>query len=86
MKTQTKKPDYLRILEVLQRNEGTFVCSNVFFRELFIKDYAQRIADLRSKGYDIEGIKCNQHDHKINMYKLTKKDYTERDQLSLIAL
>ena len=86
MKTQTKKPDYLRILEVLQRNEGTFVCSNVFFRELFIKDYAHRIADLRSKGYHIDGRKCDQHDHKINTYKLIKKDYTEKDQLSLIAL
>lgn len=80
------KADKDRIYDVLKRNEGTFVCSSIFFRELFVKDYAQRIADLRAKGYEIEGIKCDQHDHKMFMYKLTKKDYTERDQLSLIAL
>lgn len=80
------KADKDRIYDVLKRNEGTFVCSSIFFRELFVKDYAQRISDLRSKGHEIEGIKCDQHDHKLFMYKLIKKDYTERDQLSLIAL
>ena len=80
------KADKDRIYDVLKRNEGTFVCSSIFFRELFVKDYAQRISDLRSKGHEIEGIKCDQHDHKLFMYKLIKKDYTEKDQLSLIAL
>ena len=80
------KADKDRIYDVLKRNEGTWVCSGIFFRELFIKDYAQRISDLRSKGHDIEGIKCDQHDHRLFMYKLKKKDYTREDQLNLLTI
>ena len=80
-----KKSDKDRIHDVLKRHEGTWVCSSIFFRELFIKDYAQRIADLRKKGIIIDGKTCDQHNHKMNMYKLTKINYTEKDQLSLLT-
>jgi len=67
--------DKQRIKDVLVRNEGTWVCSKVFFTELFIKDYAQRVSDLRSAGLNIEGQKCDNpvHDHKLFMYKYTKQ-------------
>jgi len=61
--------DKQRIKNMLFKNEGQWVCSQIFFRELFIKDYAQRISDLRSMGLDIEGKACDQHGHKMYMYK-----------------
>jgi hypothetical protein len=58
------------IYNILRRNENTFVCSGVFLRDYFIKDYAQRISELRAKGHKIDGMKCNEHNHKLFMYKL----------------
>ena len=70
-----KVSDKQRILNVLQKHEGEWVCSMVFLRELFIKDYAQRIAELRAAEHNIDGEKCTLHDHKPFMYKLNKVFY-----------
>ena len=67
-----KVSDKQRILDILKRHEGEWVCSMIFFRELFIKDYAQRIAELRAVQHNIEGEKCKLHNHKPFMYKLNK--------------
>ena len=66
------------IKNILLRNEDNWVCSSVFLRDHFIKDYAQRISDLRKKGYKISGTKCEieGHSHKMNMYKLLEDDVT----------
>jgi hypothetical protein len=77
--------DVETIHKTLKLNEGNWVCSQVFFRNFFIKDYAQRISDLRKKGITIEGKRCDQHSHKMYMYKIPIIDYTEKDQLSLLT-
>tara|TARA_Y100000004_G_scaffold153709_1_gene177598 strand:+ start:1352 stop:1588 length:237 start_codon:yes stop_codon:yes gene_type:complete len=69
---KTKLTDKVRIYNVLVRAEGQWVCSSVFFRELFIKDYAQRIAEIRAEGLDIESKKCDQHAHRVFMYKYNR--------------
>ena len=48
--------DKQTILNILKRNENTFVCSGIFIFENRIKDYAQRISELRAAGHNIEGI------------------------------
>jgi hypothetical protein len=67
-----KVADKQRIKNLLFKAEGQWVCSQIFFRELFIKDYAQRISELRSMGLDIEGKVCDQHGHKLFMYKYNR--------------
>tara|TARA_R100001440_G_scaffold37494_2_gene56823 strand:- start:16438 stop:16662 length:225 start_codon:yes stop_codon:yes gene_type:complete len=62
--------DKQTILNILKRNENTYVCSGVFIFENRIKDYAQRISELRSEGHDIIGFVCTEHNHKLFMYKL----------------
>lgn len=62
--------DKQRILNILRRSENEWVCSMVFMRELFIKDYAQRISELRSDNHNIDGERCMIHDHKPFMYRL----------------
>ncbi len=69
--------DKQKILNILKRNENTFVCSGVFIFENRIKDYAQRISELRSAGHDIEGIACQDHNHKLFMYKLKVEYYRD---------
>ena len=69
MKTRTKS-DKQRILDLLRRNENGWVCSMTIMSELFIKDYAQRISDLRADNHNIDGERCTIHDHKPFMYRL----------------
>jgi hypothetical protein len=70
--------DKEKILNRLTAANHNYVCSSVFLREDFVKDYAQRISDLRKKGYKISGTKCEieGHSHKMNMYKLLEDDVT----------
>jgi len=70
--------DKQKILNRLNQANYNYVCSSVFLKEDFVKDYAQRIADLRKKGYKIYGTKCKfeGHSHKLNMYKLLRDDVT----------
>lgn len=70
-----KVSDKQRILNVLKRHEGEWVCSTVFLREFYIKDYAQRIAELRAAKHNIDGETCKLHGHKPYMYKLNKVFY-----------
>ena len=67
-----KVADKQRIKNLLVQAEGQWLCSSIFFKELFIKDYAQRISELRSTGLDIEGKVCDQHNHKLFMYKYNR--------------
>lgn len=69
---KAKLTDKIRIKNMLVRAEGQWVCSSVFFRELFIKDYAQRIAEIRAEGLDIDSKKCDQHGHRLFMYKYNR--------------
>ena len=41
--------DKQTILNILKRNENTFVCSGIFIFENRIKDYIQRISELRAQ-------------------------------------
>ena len=70
--------DREKILMRLYRANHTYVCSSVFLREDYVKDYAQRIKDLRDRGHKISGKKCDKqgHSHKMNMYKLLEDDVT----------
>ena len=68
--------DRSKIREILIRNQDTWVCSSVFLREHFIKDYAQRISEIRTEkvnGFNVEiqGKTCDLHNHKQHMYKLS---------------
>jgi len=68
--------DRNKVKEILIRNKDTWVCSSVFLREHFIKDYAQRVSEVKTEkvnGFDIEiqGKKCDMHDHRLFMYKLS---------------
>tara|TARA_R100000329_G_scaffold49431_2_gene45492 strand:+ start:1442 stop:1669 length:228 start_codon:yes stop_codon:yes gene_type:complete len=62
--------DKQTIFNILKRNENTYVCSGIFIFENRIKDYAQRISELRANGHKIDGIACTEHNHKLFMYKL----------------
>ena len=70
--------DKQKILNRLNQANHNYVCSSVFLREDYVKDYAQRIADLRNLGHKITGKKCDRegHSHKMNMYKLLRDDVT----------
>ena len=75
------------IKNILLRNEDNWVCSSVFLRDHFIKDYAQRISEIKHDNYngfkvEIQGKKCEMHDHRLFMYKLSREmpDY-ERNTL-----
>ena len=49
--------DRSKIREILIRNQDTWVCSSVFLREHFIKDYAQRISEIRTEkvnGFNVD--------------------------------
>jgi len=64
------------IKNILIRNQDNWVCSSIFLREHFIKDYAQRISEVKREkvrgcDIDIQGKKCELHDHRLFMYKLT---------------
>ena len=66
------------IKNILLRNEDNLVCSSVFLREHFIKDYAQRISEIKHDNYngykiEIQGKKCDMHNHRLFMYKLSKE-------------
>ena len=68
--------DRKKVREILIRNQDTWVCSSVFLREHFIKDYAQRVSEVKTEkvnGFKIEiqGMKCDMHDHRLFMYKLS---------------
>jgi len=69
--------DKQTIFNILKRNENTYVCSSVFIFENRIKDYAQRISELRAKGHKIDGMQCTEHNHKLHMYKLCVEYYAE---------
>lgn len=68
-----KPSDKQKIKNMLVNAEGQWVCSSIFFREHFIKDYAQRISELRlNDKLNIEGKVCDQHGHKMFMYKFNR--------------
>tara|TARA_R100001440_G_scaffold28100_3_gene45661 strand:+ start:499 stop:735 length:237 start_codon:yes stop_codon:yes gene_type:complete len=69
---KTKLTDKARIKNLLLKAEGQWICSSVFFRELFVKDYAQRISEIRAEGLDIESKVCDQHGHRLFMYKYNR--------------
>jgi len=73
------KSDKQRIKDILW--SGDWVCGSTIMRELFIKDYAQRISDLRKESLNIEGEPCNLqgHNHRQYMYKLNRYPNIEVD-------
>ena len=75
-----------KVLRILEQN-GDFVCGTYFQQgknqfNAFLPTYAQRVSDLKKRGYKIERLTCNKHNHKGNvaMYKLVR----EIKQLELI--
>tara|TARA_Y100001938_G_scaffold129774_1_gene185049 strand:- start:136 stop:399 length:264 start_codon:yes stop_codon:yes gene_type:complete len=74
-----------KILKILELND--WVCGTYFQQgknhfNAFLPTYAQRVSDLKKRGYKIDRLTCNQHNHKGNvaMYKLVR----EIKQLELI--
>lgn len=65
-------PQIERVLSILQIN-GTWVCGSQFHKE-FIPTYAQRISELRQKGWDIESDRCDRATHShagsVAMYRI----------------
>ncbi|QDP46731.1 MAG: hypothetical protein Tp156SUR915002_21 [Prokaryotic dsDNA virus sp.] len=64
-----------KVLAILKDNE--WVCGTHFQQgnnrfQAFIPTYAQRVSDLKKRGYDIEKANCNKHNHKGNvaMYRI----------------
>ena len=57
----TQHQTILNILEDLKPH-----CSNEL-RDAYVPEYRSRINELRKKGYKIEPLRCNLHEHKGNM-------------------
>jgi len=68
-------PQIQRVLSKLIIN-GTWICGTEFQQE-FIPTYAQRISDLRKKGWDIQSDKCDKtnHSHTGNVFMYRIHDY-----------
>jgi hypothetical protein len=83
--TEAKEPkegtDNHRVLEKLRERRFDYVCGTHFL-QLFIKDYAQRIHDLKNMGHRIESAYCKEHPywnhgHKGNVAMYSLKEFKE---------